>query len=515
MAKPWHERQKEKGVKLVLTWFTPRNCWKKYRSGDVWYFKQPDSAEGYEAAVLEYQQRLNSLKETRQLAPEYQHHIQTLQSCLAWYDRFGTPDDEEGIRTEAENVLQRLKSAFESDGELPDVMDSLPACVTLAEKRFIIQFCDHGIGGTNGTSFFPPQSFGSLGWVPSVVWTARLRQIAQPSARQQKPSQTVGHQVQRFLDFKEAQVRGGVLKARTWGTLAERLNVFLKWIKPGTHVATIDGTTMTGYYQWLLKQDQWGQIRRYGLFSTARQWIQWAWRQDDVELDVLPKNIKCKEEFVFLTHLDNDGVSKKTRTELLWTPDEFHAVLGVVPEDFQLFLLLMLNCGFTNTDLASLLKSEVQLEAGRIVRQRTKTRRHAHPPVVNYLLWPKTATLLRTHWSDHPELALTNHAGNPLGVSKLSQKNGETKETVWSSVGRRFQSAKKDTPTMPRKQLMFLRKSGSSKIRSDTRYMTLDSLYLGHSWASIADKHYNAFDGHPYAPLDEAIQWLGGEFKLL
>ena len=30
----------------------------------------------------------------------------------------------------------------------------------------------------------------------------------------------------------------------------------------------------------------------------------------------------------------------------------------------------------------------------------------------------------------------------------------------------------------------------------------LDSLYLGHSWATVADKHYNAFDGQPYQPLD-------------
>ena len=61
---------------------------------------------------------------------------------------------------------------------------------------------------------------------------------------------------------------------------------------------------------------------------------------------------------------------------------------------------------------------------------------------------------------------------------------------------------------------MFLRKTGSSKIRSDRRFLGLDSLYLGHSWATIADKHYNAFDGEPYTPLDEAIEWLGSEFKI-
>ena len=227
---------------------------------------------------------------------------------------------------------------------------------------------------------------------------------------------------------------------------------------------------------------------------------------------MLPKNVNSGE-FVFLDHLDDTGTTRQTRTDKLWSVDEFHEVLNVMPDDFKLFLLLMLNCGFTNTDVTNLTKSEVQLEEGRIVRQRTKTRRHSHPPVVNYVLWPKTIELLRTNWNGHPKLALTNLAGNPLGVSKLVQKDNKTKETVWSSVGRRFELMKTKYSKMPQKQLMFLRKTGSTRLRSSKEFMTLDSLYLGHSFAKISDKHYNAFDGAPYSPLDEAIQWLGSEFK--
>ncbi len=352
--------------------------------------------------------------------------------------------------------------------------------------------------------------FGSLGWSLSGVWQERIRQLGVLASHQRKLPQTVEHQVQRFLAFKEMQVRGGVLKARTWGTLAERLPVFVNWIKPGTHVATINGTTITEFYKWLLQQP-WGQQRRKSIFTTARQWIRWAWRQDDVELENLPKNIDSRE-FVFLTHIDETGVAKKTRTELLWTPDEFHRTLEIVPEDFQLYLLLMLNCGFTNIDVGTLLKSEVRLEEGRIVRQRTKTRRHEHPPVVNYKLWPRTARLLRSQLSDDPVLALTNRAGGPLCVSKLVVKNGNTRETVWCSLLRRYVNMKKAKPQMPDKQLKYLRKTGSSKLRSDRRFLSLDSLYLGHSWVTIADKHYNAFDGQAYPPLDEAIEWLGEQF---
>jgi integrase len=512
MPKPWHQRQKKQGVKLVLSWFPPRKCWKKYHDGEVKYFKHPDSAEGYEAAVLDYHGWLHQRKHTRPLAAEYEHHIQLFRQCLDWYGRFGTPEDEEDLYAEIAKLVAILEANLASEEPLPSVADCLPDGETVSEKELILTFCSDGIVGPEGSRPFFDKRFGSLGWSPSGVWQGRIRQLGVLASHQKKLPQTVKHQVQRFLEFKEMQVRGGVLKARTWGTLAERLPVFVDWIKPGTHVATINGTTITEFYKWLL-QKHWGQERRKGIFTVARQWIRWAWRQDDVELENLPKNIDSRE-FVFLTHIDETGVAKKTRTELLWTPDEFRQTLELVPEDFQLFLLLMLNCGFTNIDIGTLLKSEIRLDEGRIIRQRTKTRRHEHPPVVNYKLWSRTARLLRSQLSDDPVLALTNRAGGPLCVSKLVVENGETRETVWCSLLRRYVNMKKAKPLMPNKQLKYLRKTGSSKLRSDSRFLSLDSLYLGHSWMTIADKHYNVFDGQPYQPLDEAIAWLGKAFRI-
>lgn len=516
MAKGWHQRQKEKGIKLILTWFEPRKCWKKYRDGRLKYFKHPNSAAGYEAAVAEYHSWLQEEADCRTFAAEYRHHIEQLGKCLEWYGRFGVPDEEDELQPEVVKLKNRLEEALASSDELQHASRLLLGNTT-AEKELILAFCDFkSRHGKEESSVFNT-NFGSIGWSPNGHWHERLRQLSELGSVHKKQPQTVGHQVQRFLNFQEKRVHAGVITARTWGTLSERLQYFVEWIKKGTHVSTIDGTTLTGFYEWVLAQPAWGHQRAKGIFNTARQWIRWAWRQDDVEVEHLPRNIDSRE-FVFLTHLDESGVTRKTRTDNLWTPNEFKETLKLVPEDFQLFLLLMLNCGFTNSDVAALLKSEVQLDNGRIVRQRSKTRRHAHPPVVSYKLWPKTLQLLRDHWSDHPTLALTNRRGNPLGVSKLTVVGGETKETIWTSIGRRYgqmKSAKpkrQKKPTLPDKQMMFLRKTGSTKIKSKREYMSLDSLYLGHSWATVADKHYNAFDGQPFAPLDEAIEWLGGEF---
>lgn len=512
MPRLWHERQKAQGVKLILSWFAPRRCWKKYHNGKVRYFKHPNSAEGYEAAVAEYHAWLQREKQTRPLGAEYEHHIRLLRQCVEWYDRFGIPEVEEEQRVEIGSLVGRIEQTFEAEDPLPPLRSCLPNGCNIAEKQIIMTFCADGIAGNENVTSPLQKQFGTLGWSLSEMWQERIRQLNVLTAHQRKLPQTVEHQVQRFLDFKELQVRGGVLKSRTWGTLAERLPIFVKWIRPGTHVSTINGTTIREFYKWLLQQP-WGQERKKDIFNTARQWIRWAWRQDDVELEHLPKSIDSREH-VFLAHIDGTGVAKKTRTELLWTPDEFRRALDIVPEDFQLFLLLMLNCGFTNTDVGELLKSEVRLDEGRIVRQRTKTRRHEHPPVVSYKLWPKTLHFLQAHIGSHPTLALTNRAGKPLCVSKLVEKDGKTRETVWSSIIRRWGQMKNAKPQLPNKQLKYLRKTGSSKLRSDRRFMSLDSLYLGHSWVTIADKHYNAFDGQPYAPLDEAIEWLAAEFKI-
>ena len=332
MPKPWHQRQKEQGAKLVLSWFAPRKCWKKYHGGEVKYFKQPDSAEGYEAAVLEYHAWLHERKQTRPLGAEYEHHIEVFRQCLDWYGRFGTPEDEEDVYAEIAKLVEKLEAA--SCGRRTIAARwLLPAGrVTVPRRRSCYQACSVSREPHCGTGARPHLSdrrFGSLGWSLPGVWQERIRQLSVLASHQRKQPQTVEHQVQRFLAFKEMQVRGGVLKARTWGTLAERLPIFVNWIKPGTHVATINGTTITEFYKWLLQQS-WGQQRRKSIFATARQWIRWAWRQDDVELENLPKNIDSRE-FVFLTHLDETGVAKKTRTELLWTPDEFHRTLETCP----------------------------------------------------------------------------------------------------------------------------------------------------------------------------------------
>lgn len=53
MPVSWSTVQKLRGIKLILTRFPARNCWKKMIAGKVHYFQHPDSEAGYTAACLE------------------------------------------------------------------------------------------------------------------------------------------------------------------------------------------------------------------------------------------------------------------------------------------------------------------------------------------------------------------------------------------------------------------------------------------------------------------------------
>jgi hypothetical protein len=84
---------------------------------------------------------------------------------------------------------------------------------------------------------------------------------------------------------------------------------------------------------------------------------------------------------------------------------------------------LTVNCGFYDSDLGCLKKSELDLKKGTITRQRTKTGEEldedhhvsaSNVPEITWYLWPETIKLLKAHLSNDPVLALTNEDGGPL-----------------------------------------------------------------------------------------------------
>lgn len=85
--------------------------------------------------------------------------------------------------------------------------------------------------------------------------------------------------------------------------------------------------------------------------------------------------------------------------------------------------------------------------------------------------------------------------------------------SVYDNVSRDWQQKQKRIDGLPNMMLKGLRKTGSTTLKTNVLYSWLRTLYLGHV-GEIADRHYDAKDGRSYPPLDEAITWLGDQFRM-
>ena len=283
---------------------------------------------------------------------------------------------------------------------------------------------------------------------------------------------------------------------------------FEQWLGSGVHVKEINGTTLRDFYQHLLGQP-FGNIRRRNLFNAAKQWIRWAWKQDDVELETLPKAMN-DDDLKFLAHLNRDGEETEVSEDLLFTPDEVTAMTTGLPLRWRCYVALCLNCGFTQIDLANLRKDQIDLEAGRVIFRRTKTKRHKSAPKVNYKLWPVTIDLLKKTMSDDPVYFFTTKNGNQLRTEELVDgkiKRWDTVGSAWDKMRRRSR--------VPDKPFKYLRKTGSNWLRYHEEFASLQQTYLAQAPSSVAGKHYTAYPGKPHAFFDRAIDALGEHFGVM
>ena len=231
----------------------------------------------------------------------------------------------------------------------------------------------------------------------------------------------------------------------------------------------------------------WGPEYATKVFATARVFVRRLVEQGMIET---PPNLESRG-FRF------GSSPRKIKT---WTAGEVQTALEKATGQLRLHLLLMLNCGMTQRDISDLKDEEVDWNAGRIRRKRSKTANHDNVPVVEYLLWPRTFDLLKEYRSGG-ELVLLTESGRPwvrtdLKDGKLVKSDSVASCYIW--LKKRLKGFSK-----PLKQL---RKTAASLLDTHPVYGRYAQLFLGQSPRSIADKHYV----QPSQVLfDEAVLWLG------
>ena len=337
---------------------------------------------------------------------------------------------------------------------------------------------------------------GSPSRIEEEVWRDR---IESQRSKIGEPERSVAANVDSFLAVKEGQVRAGELTAGRYIPVKLHLHNFRDWVGPRTDVSSITGKVLTDYHTELMQKIAEGDLSSdyaRDRISALKTFVRWLY-ENDVLRD-LPKILTNKRALT---------ISKKVATPETFTIEEVKILLAAATPRTKLYLFLILNCGMYQKDMSDLTQQQVDWEAGRISRKRSKTKKHKGVPTVNYLLWKETFQLLCQERSTEGDHVLVNENGKPLKVDKLDEDSDSQKKI--DNVASSYYRLKRQTGI--KKPLKDFRKTSSTLIRSNKHYTGLADLFLGLAPTSVADRHYADV---PQALLDEAITWLGRQYGI-
>lgn len=312
------------------------------------------------------------------------------------------------------------------------------------------------------------------------------------------PGRSVGEQAENWKRLLHASCRGGQMSEGRYDAYCRRIAPFVAWMGPGASIETIDEAKLEGYFGFLsekLAGGEYAATTAHEMLMTAKQFLR---RLAEMRLIPLPGNIDSRR-FRF-----NHSAPAKIET---FTNAEVRAMLAACDghsERTKLYLLLCLNCGMYQNDIAELRQDEVDWRAGTITRARSKTRERGGP-VVTYQLWPETFALLKAHRSPG-ELALATTEGNPLVKYWLDQGKLRRYDAVQSAYNR---LAARMGLAKHRLGIKHLRKTSATLLGKHPAYKFYANHFLADSPKGMADRHYVVPSGEEFCA---ALAWLRQQY---
>lgn len=468
----WAARQRAAGIRLELTWFDPRECWKKKHSkGKVEYFHHPDSKSGYEAALAEwfdFKRKLGGIKPHTEIVKHHQHLFGKVQQ---WYDAYGVSESEAKLASQVSAFLNWLGASLNHDFVEPFTFP-VSGRVWLSQRHELITDFDF-------LTLMTPAFELSEKWIDRI-------DRATATVLDKEP-QTIEYWLKKYLTKVEARA-GKFIVEKTSDDRKYKLVHFQKYCDKLAHISTIDSDYVEAYHA-KIDEANIERSSKEGYFKAFRMFVRKCAQTKGCELQQ-PANLESRE-FSFREKIGT-GRKRMAKKQLLWTSEEFNKAVNALPSPYNCFLMLMLNCGFRHVDLGHLQHSDVDLKKRRITIQRQKLNQQETAPVICYPLWPKTVELMKKAKSNDPVYYFRNKAGGSVEDSTKSW---------WKDHRENYAAGKR---------LDFIRKTGSTIVARHDH--NLDEMYLGESLQTTTKKHYSFNDGEPCQALDDAIGVLGSQF---
>ncbi len=345
-----------------------------------------------------------------------------------------------------------------------------------------------------------------------AVWAERLKKDEPANT-----PKTIHQAVESFLARALVRVQSGTYAAGYYDSLQRALNHFADFVGRRVAVASINGHTLETYHTELMRkiEKDWSPDYAAGFLRMVKIFVGWCY--DTELLDSLPRNMRRGN-----TTLSIDGGHKK---KPVFTNEEVKILLDNASERTQLYLLLMMNCGFTQIDIAELRPDQVDWKEGRVTRKRSKTEKHDNVPEVSYPLWARTFALLKKHGNQKGDRVLTNENGGALKVEVLQGERhkyakidnvatayGRLVRKLTGKPARKLRKKKDDKPALLKsaKPIKAFRKTSPSRLE-DSEFSSCARWFGGWSPKSVADKHYIR---PPQELFDRAVRWLAKSYGL-
>jgi integrase len=300
------------------------------------------------------------------------------------------------------------------------------------------------------------------------------------------PGRTVAAQVEAWQSLLRGVCQSGQMSEGRFDAYCRKIRPFADFIGGQMAVDAIDESKLEGFYSYLtgkVAAGDYSPSTAHEIMMTAKQFVRWLAERKAIPL---PGNIDSRR-FRF-----NHTSAAKVE---VFTADEVREILGRASERMRLYLLLMVQAGMYQNDVAELRQDEVDWQAGTITRARSKTRER-NGPVVTYKLWPETFALLKRHRNPGSEIALTTERGNPLVSYTL--KDGKLKrydaiQSAWSRMGK------------ARLGMKHLRKTSATLLSGHPQFKYYAAYYLADSPKGMDQRHYVKPND---AEFFEALEWL-------
>ncbi len=319
-------------------------------------------------------------------------------------------------------------------------------------------------------------------------------------------AKTVKDALKLFQDTKKARMHA-TAKAKVAGVVLnkkERMspnrfsliyrasNAFGEFVGFDRSIESIGAEDLQRYYLHLMEKVAAGGKDGYAArnLNIAKQFI-----TESAELDLLalPKNLKR------LSISDTPGEKNP------FTNPEIKTLLERATDRTRLYIMLLLNTGMQNADIAALTWDMVDFKSGRITKAREKT----NAIKVSWKLWPETLRLLKQEKSNDPNLVLVNDDGKPLQSEKLKDNGNYQKVDNISTAY--FRLCRQQLKQRKIKALKYFRQTSATRLDTKNDYRHLIGVFMGHSPRDIAHSNYVDYS---QGTLDKACLWLRESYEL-